>query len=336
MTPPEVKGYEVLRLLGESAVTELWCAYQPSLERFVSLKFMRKELVEDADEVERFVAEARRAASLRHASIVTIYDVGLADGRPYTIMEYVDGCTLYEQLTREGPLPPERAVRIACAVADALGYAWDHAQLIHRNVSPAVIRLDADGSVKVNYIGLSLRVDLKRPSIRLEPGCIEGTPYYMSPEQARGGADIDHRTDMYGLGATLYHMLTGRMPFGEYPPLEAVHRQIHDLLPHPSAIGVNDLPETLLQTLSRLLRKHGAARFETWKDAREALKRSCTRGVVLKKRTSTTAPREPSTLDLAPPPPEPAPARKRIAGGRVGVLPARAPARKRIVVRKRA
>jgi serine/threonine-protein kinase len=268
----EIPGFEIVEKVGESALTEVWQAQQENLDRRVNLKFLKDDYRHDEEECYRFVREAQHAANLRHPNIVAIYNVMRHDDRDIVIMEHIEGPTIYELLSRRGAMPWETAARVALCVAQSLAYAWDEARLIHRNISPSSVRMEDDGTVKVAYIGLSMRVDPLHPTRRTEPGCIEGVPYYMSPEQARGATDLDFRTDMYALGTTLYHMLTGHMPFSDFAPIEALQQQIDGVLPYPTQFG-RDIPSSLLFMLSKLMRKSPRNRYKSWDDVARDLKK---------------------------------------------------------------
>ncbi len=271
--PPQIPGYEIHAMIGESALTEVWAAYQPTLQRRVNLKVLKPGAAACADETHRFVREAQHAAALRHPVILAIYNVMEQNGRHIVVMEHAAGPTLYQVLGERGHLPWARAAEIAAHVADALAYAWNSAKLIHRCINPGSIRLEGDGGIKLAYIGLSVRVDPLNPTRRAVEGYIEGIPYYMAPEQARGAGDLDFRADMYGLGCTLYHMLTGKMPFGDRDPLTAIRCQIEERLPNPTAF-CPALPASLLHVLCKLMRRHPADRYRSWNDALTELRKA--------------------------------------------------------------
>lgn len=281
-TAPRLPGYEVHGKIGDTALTEVWIAWQPALQRRVNLKVLKSHAGTDPEEVDRFISEARFAANLRHPVILAIYNVTLHEGQHVVVMEHAEGPSLYEVLTERGRLPWARAAEVALRVAEALQYAWDHAHLIHRCVSPTSVRLEPGGAVKFAYIGLSMRVDPLNPSRRLEAGCIEGIPFYMSPEQASGAAELDFRTDMYGLGATLYHMVTGRMPFGDREPLEAIRCQVAGTLPNPTRF-CPDLPPSLLQVMAKLMRRDPRDRYSDWSEAISELQRAGSGHVIVRK-----------------------------------------------------
>lgn len=317
MTEPTIQlpGYEIGGKIGDTALTEVWSAWQPALQRRVSLKVLKPQAGEDPEEVARFTAEARDAANLRHPVIVAIYNVTHHEGQHVVVMEHAEGPSLYEVLAQGGRLPWARAAMVALRVAEALQYAWDHARLIHRRVSPTSIRLEPGGGVKFAYMGLSMRVDPLNPSRRLEPGCIEGLPYYMSPEQARGAVDLDYRTDMYGLGATLYHMVTGHMPFGDRDPMEAVRCQIAGTLPCPVRF-CPDLSPSLLYVMAKLMRRDPGDRYADWAEAIDELHRAGTGHVIVRTQVRHVA----SVIETEP-----------AAGGTPG-----ARGRPRVVLRKKA
>lgn len=323
----EIPGFDVLEKVGESALTEVWQAHQETLERDVALKFLKDEYLRDDQERQRFVREAQHAANLRHPNIIAIYNVMQHGDRDIVVMEHSEGESLYQQLETQGRMSWQRSSRVALAVAESLRYAWDEACLIHRNVSPTAIRLEPNGNVKFAFIGLSVRVDANNPTRRVAPGVIEGVPYYMSPEQARGTTALDCRTDMYGLGTTLYHMLTGHMPFSDFSPVDAVQQQLNGVLPYPSQFNP-DIPPSLLFMLSKLLRKSPSDRYKNWDAVTAELGKIAAGHLVVPRKVRHV----PSTL------PADVRANRRSAGVRVKSPPSPAKARKprrRIVVKKR-
>jgi serine/threonine protein kinase len=292
----QVPGYEIQSRIGDTALTEVWRAWQPALQRQVALKVLKAGVSEDPETVERFIGEAREVANLRHPAIVAIYNVMRHEGLHIVVMEHAEGPTLHEVLTQRGRVPWARSAEIAWLVADALRHAWDQSQLIHRCVSPASIRIEPGGAVKLAYMGLSLCVDPERMRWPLEPGSVEGVPYYMSPEQARGSVDLDFRTDMYGLGATLYHMTTGMMPFGDQDPMGAIRCQLESQLPNPVRF-CPDLPPALLHTMAKLMRRDPSERHRDWADAIAELRRAGSGHMIFQKQVRAV----PSVIDTAPP-----------------------------------
>jgi serine/threonine protein kinase len=202
--------YRIERELGAGGMATVYLAEDQKPHRQVAVKVLRPELaaVIGAD---RFLAEIRTTANLQHPHILALHDSGMADGFLFYVMPYIDGESLRERLTREKQLPVPDAVRIATEVASALGYA--HSQrVIHRDIKPENILLH-DGTALVADFGIALAATRAGGTRMTETGMSLGTPHYMSPEQAMGEREITPRSDIYGLGAVLYEMLTGEPPF---------------------------------------------------------------------------------------------------------------------------
>ena len=209
----QIPGYESLGRIGQGAMGVVFKARQVSVDRLVAIKVLRDEAARDREYIERFRREARVAAKLSHNNIVGVIDAGEADGRHYFVMEYVEGTTVQDELDRGKAYDEKAALGIALAVARALEHAHERG-LIHRDIKPANILLTRDGNIKLADLGLArMAADVQGTA-----GVAAGTPYYISPEQARGQADVDIRTDIYSLGATLYHMVTGRVPYSGATP----------------------------------------------------------------------------------------------------------------------
>ncbi|MCO5170807.1 MAG: protein kinase [Planctomycetes bacterium] len=203
--------YRVVRELGKGGMGAVYEAHDPVLRRRVAIKVL---LGDDAppEAVERFRIEARAVARLTHPHIVGLHDVDEADGRPFLVMELVEGESLAAKLRRDGPLAPEEAARLAQRLADALAYAHARA-ILHRDVKPANVLLDRAGEPRLGDFGLAKELE-KAGSGPTEVGAVMGTPAYMAPEVVKGELErVDRRADVYALGATLFELLTGRPPF---------------------------------------------------------------------------------------------------------------------------
>jgi serine/threonine protein kinase len=215
-----VGRYRLLQRLGEGGSSHVYLAEDSLLRRKVALKMLRRR---DGDErqIRHFEREARTASMLNHPNIVTVFDVGFEDDVQYIATEYVNGETLRERLDR-GPMTAAEAVEIGVAVAAALAVAHE-AWIVHRDIKPENLMLRPDGVVKVLDFGVAaLSGDGDRTDPLRRGGTLAGTLHYLSPEQVRGEAIIDTRSDIYSLGVVLYEMLAGRRPFTGTTPIDVL------------------------------------------------------------------------------------------------------------------
>jgi serine/threonine protein kinase len=223
-TEVAVKGYRITKKLGKGGMGAVYRAVQLSLNRDVALKVLSKELAKNESLIQRFEREARAAARLSHPNLIRVFDFGQTDETYFISMEFVDGKTVYQLIRERGRLEPRRSLEIALRVAEALDYASESAGIIHRDIKPENIMVDSIGEVKIADMGLAKEVgggsepggEITMVGERL------GTPFYMSPEQIRETKNVDHRADIYSLGATLFHMLTGRRPFAGETAVETM------------------------------------------------------------------------------------------------------------------
>ncbi|MCI0703152.1 MAG: serine/threonine protein kinase, partial [Planctomycetia bacterium] len=278
--PPrtEVRGYEIERELGRGGMGTVYLARQLSLDRPVALKVMSKRWANDPVFVARFTREAYAAAQLSHPNIVQIHDIGEVDGSRFFSMEYVPGKSLADVVRTQGKLDPETAVSYVLQAARGLKHAHDRG-MIHRDVKPDNMLLDDQGLVKVADLGLVKtpattpgddRLEKKSSSspLLLLPADMTGarialgTPAYMSPEQCRDAATVDHRADIYSLGCTLYVLVTGRPPFDGTTAVELMTKHAYDPLVPPEQI-VSRVPKELSAVILRMMEKSPDDRFQT-------------------------------------------------------------------------
>jgi len=246
----QIPGYKIVGKLGAGAMAVVYKARQLSLNRMVAIKILPKRFSENPEYVERFYKEGQAAGRLNHHNIVRAIDVGEAGGYHYFVMEYVEGKTIADDLVAGKVFEEAEALDIIIQVANALAHA--HAcSLIHRDVKPKNIMISTNGTVKLADMGLA-RETTDIEAAQSEAGKAYGTPYYIAPEQIRGKIDIDGRADIYGLGATLFHMLTGRVPFMAEDSADVMRKHLREKLIPPDHIntslsaGVSEVIEIMM------------------------------------------------------------------------------------------
>ncbi|MCX7716956.1 MAG: protein kinase [Candidatus Sumerlaeaceae bacterium] len=263
---PSIGGMRLVRLLGSGGMGEVWLAHDPQLDRQVAVKTLRRELSHDPASKARFLREARAVARLNDPNIIQIHQVGEQDEALYLVMEFVDGEALSTRLSREGPLPLPVAVDIARQVARGLAHALANG-VIHRDVKPGNILLDKSGRAKIADFGLAKLAEAD--SQMTTSGTTLGTPHYISPEAARGHA-VDFRADIYSLGITFYHMLTGTPPFTAPTPGAVLVKQIQEPLPEPAEL--RELAGgAVMAVIRRMAAKDPADRFASYQELDAAL-----------------------------------------------------------------
>ena len=246
--------YELEELVGSGGMSNVFRAHDRLLERTVALKILHEQYTRDEDYVERFRREARAVAQLTHPNIVTVIDRGEQDGRQFIVFEYVDGQNL-KDLSARGPLDPREAIRLALQVAHALSFAHDRG-LVHRDVKPQNVLLNDDGQAKVTDFGIARSLDVHGVT---QTGTVLGTSDYIAPEQARG-QKVDPKTDIYSLGAVLYELLTGEVPFSGDNFVAVAMRHVSE--PAPSVLPHRpDCPLRLDRAIQRAMAKDPADRF---------------------------------------------------------------------------
>ncbi len=263
MAELSIPGYEIQSRIGAGGMATVYKARQLSLDRVVAIKVLSRKALTDAEALARFRHEARIAAQLTHPSIVQVFDAGETDGYAYYVMEFIDGWTLGDLLRKQGALAEKHALKIALGIAKALSYAWDEAHLIHCDVKPDNIMIDREGRVKLADLGLAMFAG--RSAGQKPNEWILTTPNYASPEQARGESNLDCRTDIYSLGATLYHAITGRLPFGELASDLVLEQQLAGFLPDPVEL-VPHLSPACAILIARMMAKDRAHRQQLWNE----------------------------------------------------------------------
>jgi serine/threonine protein kinase/Tol biopolymer transport system component len=277
MAGRQIGPYQILSLLGAGGMGEVYLALDARLGRRVAVKFLLAEFTTDAERLRRFEQEARAASALNHPNIITVYEIGEIEGRRFIGAEYVEGETLRQRMASapQRLIKLSEALEIAAQIAAALQAAHE-AGIIHRDIKPENVMLRDDGLVKVLDFGLAKLSGAQGGSqapaaenLNTRSGTVMGTASYMSPEQARGGK-VDHRTDIFSLGVTLYEMLAGRRPF-EGATASDVMAAVLTSEPISLAEVVPMVPVTIWRIVQRCLEKKSERRFQTASDLGFAL-----------------------------------------------------------------
>lgn len=264
----QLPGYQILNKCGAGAMAVVYRAKQLSLDRTVAVKVLPKRLSKNAEFVERFYREGRAAAQLNHPNIVQAIDVAEANSYHYFVMEFVEGCTVYDELAEGKVYSEHEAIEIITQITRALLHAHERG-FIHRDVKPKNIILTPKGVAKLTDLGLARAMDDKGAA-ESEAGKAYGTPYYISPEQIRGEVDIDFRSDIYSLGATLYHLVTGRTPFEAETPTAVMHKHLKEPLIPPDHINTA-LSAGISEIVEVAMAKRREDRYASTKDMLEDL-----------------------------------------------------------------
>ncbi|MCA1555424.1 MAG: serine/threonine protein kinase, partial [Acidobacteria bacterium] len=267
--------YRIEHEIGSGGMGTVYCATHLGLERRVAVKILKPEFAAYPAVAERFMREARTMAKLRHARAAVIFDAGrLADGRPFIVMEYVEGITLADVLARDHAFAPERAVRIATEICDVLAEAH-RLGIVHRDLKPSNIMLSNRGVCVLDFgiaKVLATSADATRTHATTESGVIIGTPRYMSPEQCMGQM-VGPASDIYSLGVLIYEMLAGRPPFIDALSSAVIVRQASSP-PPPLPTLCARIPRSLALAVHTLLAKNPLNRPRTAEEARLLLNQS--------------------------------------------------------------
>ena len=267
LTNQSIAGFSILHRLGVGGMSEVYLAFQESLHRHVALKVMRADFVGSSDHEQRFLQEARAVASLMHPNIVQVYDVGKFESIHYIAQEYVPGSNLHAYIQRRGALPLAESVSILWQATAALQKAASIG-LVHRDIKPDNLLLTPDGEVKIADFGLARARGQSQNLTAV--GVTLGTPLYMSPEQIQGLA-VDSRSDLYSLGATAYHMLSGRPPFSGETALALAMQHLQAEPPSLSQLRP-DLPPAIVSIVHKLLSKSPDERYASASELSRALR----------------------------------------------------------------
>ncbi len=266
--------YEVQQVVGEGGMGIVYRGLQPVIQKNVAIKVLRREVSGDALLVKRFLSEARAVTAIGHRNIIDVFTMGeLADGRPYIVMEFLDGVPLDKYLKERAPLPPLEAVDLLLDIAAPL-QAAHAAGIIHRDLKPSNVFLvkQSDGTRYLKLLDFGLaKQSFDGQSAQTSAMMVTGTPDYMSPEQARG-AEVSPRSDLYALGVMLFEMVTGTIPFKGATPMDVLIKHVQAEPPAPSSV-VNGIPESIDRLVLSLMSKKATDRLAPTEKVRSELKR---------------------------------------------------------------
>ena len=253
-----IADFLILEELGRGGMGIVYLAHQITLDRPAALKILAENYATDPAFVVDFIKEARAAAKLNHPHIVQAYAVGEDEGVFFFAMEHIDGETTKDFMKREGIVPVEFALEVIQQIAEALDYAWKEQRLIHRDIKPDNIMLTKKNRAKLADLGLA-RVAGDNDDADSDE--VMGTPQYISPEQLTG-AEMDVRSDIYSLGATLFHFITGRFAFEGRSATEIARKHLEEQLISPKAINPN-IPDSIVRIIFKMMAKDASERYQS-------------------------------------------------------------------------
>jgi len=260
LTGKQFGHYQITAPLGEGGMAAVYKAYQPSMERYVAIKVLPRQMANSHEFTARFEREAKLLAQLQHPHILPVFDYGESEGYTYIVMPFVQSGTLAD-LMMKGRISLPETRRIMTQLGDALAYAHTRG-MIHRDIKPSNVLIDERGNCLLTDFGLARMADASAKIT--SSGAIMGTPAYMAPEQGQG-TSIDHRSDLYALGVIFYELVTGRVPYTAETPIAIVFKHISD--PLPSARKINpELGEAIELVLFKVLAKNPNDRYQNAED----------------------------------------------------------------------
>jgi len=262
--------YRIERQLGAGGMGTVFLALDTELRRTVALKVLPKERAANPQLVRRFKSEGQAAARLEHENIVKVFEAGELDGHLYIALEYIDGIDVQELVRKRGMLPVRRSVEIVIQVAAALQHAYERG-IVHRDIKPSNLLIRKDGVVKLADMGLARAIDETVESSITHAGMTVGTVDYISPEQGSDSKQADTRSDLYSLGCSWFHMLTGEVPYPDGTAVEKLRAHGTARIPDPRTYN-DRIPAAIVAVLQRLMSKKPEARYQTPQDLINDLK----------------------------------------------------------------
>ncbi len=265
-------GFVLRKRIGSGGMGDVWLADQESMQRECAVKVLSPELTVHQEFINRFMQEVKSTGKLQHTNIVTSYYAGESDGIYYLAMECVSGENLDAILDRDQQMDETTVLKVARSAADALEYAWEEQKLIHRDIKPSNIMIDDTKTVKILDFGIAKSLDANNTSHLTQTGAILGTPYYMSPEQASRKIALDCRSDIYSMGAVMYHLLSGEPPFQGDTPVGILAQHLSGTSVPLRRMVPNISPPTAA-LVEKMMQKDPARRFQNWGEVRKEIDR---------------------------------------------------------------
>ena len=259
----QIGQYAITRRLGQGGMGVVCQARHVTLEREVAIKFLAQQFSADPSYIERFLREARAAARLSHPNIIVVHDAGVEAGLYYFVMEYVEGRDIGQWLKECRNFSEGDTIQYGLKAASALAHAHK-VGIIHRDIKPENLIITKEGDLKVGDLGLAKQIGGDAGSLTMS-GMVVGTPYYISPEQVRGSKDVDARTDIYSLGATLYHLATGQIPHHGSSAAEIMAKHLTEPFCWPRTI-IPALSDGFCRTLYKMMVKDPDERFQSMEE----------------------------------------------------------------------
>ena len=292
----KIPNLKLIEKIGDGGMSTVWKAWDIENQRVVAVKILNREFANDGAEVRQFRAEERIMEELHHPGIVQAYDFNNGNGNWYYLMEYVDGYTFAALLARKQHVRESDCLLICESIATALDYAWNDHGIVHCDLKPENIMINTDGVIKLTDLGISRRFEFKEGP-QAVPEHVLGTPAYISPEQVYGDVELDCRSDIYSLGATLYHLATGRILFAgrDNDGMMRAHCDETVQARDPRAYRP-ELSEGFCQLLESMLVKDRDFRVTSWSDV-YAMCREIEEGHAFKPRENAS----PSSIKLVSP-----------------------------------
>jgi len=260
-TTRRIGRYELKHVIGHGGGSTVYLAEDEATHQQVAVKLLPVVAALNAEYTRRFLTEARLATQIDHPNMVHVYDYGRDNGHFYLVMEYIDGPSAKARIIRDGRLPWPEAVRLAIQVAEGLA-AGAKEGIIHRDVKPENILIDSNGMAHIADLGLAKEEGVNEP---LPSDTSLGTPDYMSPEQVSNSEEVDFRTDIYALGATLFHMICGKAPFTGRSAYEVMVKHVSAALPSPTKY-VPDLPPEVGDVMRKMMARDPDDRYQSYEE----------------------------------------------------------------------